>query len=315
LSITSRHRPAVSVVIPCFNAERLVGDAIRSALAQTYPETEIIVIDDGSTDGSRGVIESFADRVRWVVQPHRGGGAARNRGLELARGEFVQFLDADDVLDAECLARKVAMQQEHPDVCMCCDWRRIDLSGQVAREEPGVDGDSVEASLTERIQTASPLHRASDLQRVGGFDASLPCCQETDLHLRLACQGVRFRRLPEALLTVRRQPGSVSSDYTKLLLQHEVIFIRAAENLRARDELTPARRFAFARQLAADGRLLFRRSMRAAARRCWHAAATLDRAGLRSAYGRWTSRPLLTLLGPELTEQVMAALASVRGRS
>jgi glycosyltransferase involved in cell wall biosynthesis len=139
LSITSRHRPAVSVVIPCFNAERLVGDAIRSALAQTYPETEIIVIDDGSIDGSRGVIESFADRVRWVVEPHRGGGAARNRGLELARGEFVQFLDADDVLDAECLARKVAMQQEYPDVCICCDWRRIDLSGQVAREEPGVD--------------------------------------------------------------------------------------------------------------------------------------------------------------------------------
>ena len=104
----------------------------------------------------------------------------------------------------------------------------------------------------------------------------------------------------------------MSSDYTKLLLQHEVIFIRAAEILRARDELTPARRFAFARQLAADGRLLFRRSMRAAARRCWHAAATLDRAGLRSAYGRRTSRPLLTLLGPELTEQVMAALASVR---
>ena len=289
-----------------------MGDAIRSALAQTYPDTEIIVIDDGSTDGSRGVIESFGDRVRWVVEPHRGGGAARNRGLELARGEFVQFLDADDVLDTECLARKVAMQQEHPAVCICCDWRRIDLSGQVAREEPGVDGDSVEAALTERIQTASPLHRASDLLRVAGFDANLPCCQETDLHLRLACQGVRFRRLPEALLTVRRQPGSVSSDYTKLLLQHELIFIRAAEILRARDELTPARRFAFARQLAADGRLLFHRSMRAAARRCWHAAATLDRAGLRSAYGRRTSRPLLTLLGPELTEVVIAALASAR---
>ena len=287
-------------------------DAIRSALAQTYPETEIIVIDDGSTDGSRGVIESFADRVRWVVEPHRGGGAARNRGLELARGEFVQFLDADDVLDAECVARKVAMQQEQPHVCILCDWRRIDLSGQVAREEPGVDGDSVEAALTERIQTASPLHRASDLMRVAGFDASLSCCQETDLHLRLACQGVRFQRLPETLLTVRKQPGSVSSDYTKLLLQHEVIFIRAAEILRSRDELTPARRFAFARQLAADGRLLFRRSMPAAARRCWHAAATLDGAGLRSAYGRRTSRPLLTLLGPELTEQVMAALASVR---
>ena len=150
-----------------------MGDAIRSALAQTYPETEIIVIDDGSTDGSRGVIESFADRVRWVVEPHRGGGAARNRGLELARGEFVQFLDADDVLDAECVARKVAMQQEQPHVCILCDWRRIDLSGQVAREEPGVDSDSVEAALTERIQTASPLHRASDLHESGRLRCEL----------------------------------------------------------------------------------------------------------------------------------------------
>ena len=157
--------------------------------------------------------------------------------------------------------------------------------GQVAREEPGVDGDSVEAALTERIQTASPLHRARDLMRVAGFDASLPCCQETDLHLRLACQGVRFRRLPETLLTVRKQPGSVSSDYTKLLLQHEVIFIRAAEILRGRDELTPARRFAFAvRQ------------------------PRLTERGCGCLYGRRTSRPLLTLLGPELTEQVVAAL-------
>jgi len=204
-------------------------------------------------------------------------------------------------------ARSPCSRSSHTSASLC-DWLCIDLSGQVAREEPGVDGDSVEAALTERIQTASPLHRASDLMSVAGFDASLPCCQETDLHLRLACQGVRFRRLPETLLTVRKQPGSVSSDYTKLLLQHEVIFIRAAEILRGRDELTPARRFAFARQLAADGRLLFRRKMRVAARRCWRAAATLDRAGLRSAYGRRTSRPLLTLLGPELTEQVVAAL-------
>src|SRR5262245_14900968 len=88
----------VSVVIPCYNAERFLAETLESAFAQTYPHTEIIVVDDGSTDGSAKLIKDYGDRVKAELGANRGGSAARNRGTALARGEFIQFLDADDVL-------------------------------------------------------------------------------------------------------------------------------------------------------------------------------------------------------------------------
>src|SRR6202011_1477360 len=98
----------VSILIPCYNAERWVAQAIESALRQTWPEKEIIVVDDGSTDGSLAIIESFGDRIRWETGPNRGGNVARNRLLELAHGEWLQYLDADDYL----LPMKIERQME-----------------------------------------------------------------------------------------------------------------------------------------------------------------------------------------------------------
>ena len=90
MAAATADKPLVSIVIPCFNAERFVGAAIRSALEQSYTDKEVIVIDDGSEDGSLKIIESFGDAIRMDSGPNRGGGAARNRGLELARGELVR---------------------------------------------------------------------------------------------------------------------------------------------------------------------------------------------------------------------------------
>jgi glycosyltransferase involved in cell wall biosynthesis len=99
----------VSILIPCFNAERWVAQAIESALAQTWPEKEVIVVDDGSADGSREIIQRFGDRIRWESGPNRGGNPTRNRLLALARGEWLQYLDADDYL----LPDKVAAQMNY----------------------------------------------------------------------------------------------------------------------------------------------------------------------------------------------------------
>src|SRR6516162_5899582 len=97
---------SVSILIPCYNAERWIAHAIDSALAQTWNEKEVIVVDDGSTDSSLDVIRGFKDRIRWETGSHRGGGAARNRLLELAYGQWIQYLDADDYL----LPNKIAHQ-------------------------------------------------------------------------------------------------------------------------------------------------------------------------------------------------------------
>src|SRR3954470_2799092 len=98
----------VSILIPCYNAERWIAQAIESALAQTWPEKEVIVVNDGSTDGSLDVIKTFDGRIRWETGPNRGGNVARNRLLELAHGRWLQYLDADDYL----LPKKLAHQME-----------------------------------------------------------------------------------------------------------------------------------------------------------------------------------------------------------
>ncbi len=101
----------VSVIIPVYNGERYLGEAIASALGQTYPPLEVIVVDDGSTDGSAAIAQGCGSPVRYDHQSHRpsgGAAAARNRGAELARGELLAFLDADDVWLPDKLARQVA---------------------------------------------------------------------------------------------------------------------------------------------------------------------------------------------------------------
>lgn len=102
----------VSIVVPCYNAERFLVETLDSAFAQTYPHTEIIVIDDGSTDGTAELIRSYGGRVNAEFGPNRGASAARNRGTALARGEFIQYLDADDQLLSDAIERRVAALQE-----------------------------------------------------------------------------------------------------------------------------------------------------------------------------------------------------------
>ena len=105
----------VSVITPCYNASATLADTIASVAGQTYPAIEHIVVDDGSTDGSWQVIEAHRDRVVGVrLGGNRGGAHARNRGAEIARGEYLAFLDADDLLGSEAIAALVAAVREHP---------------------------------------------------------------------------------------------------------------------------------------------------------------------------------------------------------
>src|SRR5262245_36644589 len=92
------HQALVSILIPCYNAERWIAQAIESALTQSWPAKEVLVVDDGSTDRSLNIIKSFGGRIRSEASNHRGSNQTRNRLLELAHGQWVQYLDADDYL-------------------------------------------------------------------------------------------------------------------------------------------------------------------------------------------------------------------------
>lgn len=250
--------PRVSIIIPCHNAEHYIGDAIRSALDQTYRDREVIVVDDGSTDGSLEVIRSFGDSIRWETGPNRGGSAARNRGLKLSTGDLVQFLDADDLLFPEKLAEQVPVAVRFPGTMVFCDWEVVILKDGVTQpvtlDFKNGEDDPVCFCLRPNhvLQTLAPLHWRSSLEKVGGLREGLPCSQERDLHLRLACAGIPFYHLPRILFRVRRVEGSVSDNDLLVLGQHEDVFVNAARLLGQCGPLAVSHREAFARAFTND---------------------------------------------------------------
>jgi glycosyltransferase involved in cell wall biosynthesis len=284
-----------------------VGEAIESALGQSYSGVEVIVIDDGSTDGSADVIRSLGDRVRWESGPNRGACAARNRGIELAQGELIQFLDADDLLHPRKLERQTAaMAESGADLVFSHGQLGDGTDPQDSKYKRRYDGgDPVLFVLGGVLPTLAPLHRRENLEAVGGFDENLPCAQERDLHLRLACSGLGFYQLPEVLYTVRQSERSISSDSTRVLDQHASIAWRAYRMLEQREALSDGRARAFAGLMASDARAYLRHSLPGNAREYFaHARRMHAGGGLREAYQpatRWTRR----MLGPWLTERLV----------
>lgn len=130
---TPNQLPLVSVAIPVYNGQDTVAQTLRSVLAQTHHKLEIIVVDDGSTDGTWQILQSFGDAIRAIRQPNGGLAAARNSGVHAATGEFVALLDADDLCEPERIACQVQFLTQHADVVLCCsDFSAFDADGLVA---------------------------------------------------------------------------------------------------------------------------------------------------------------------------------------
>jgi Glycosyl transferase family 2 len=191
----------VSILIPCFNAELWIAQAIRSALEQTWPHKEVVVVDDGSTDDSLAVIRSFGDAIRFESGPNRGGNVTRNRLLELAGGDWLQYLDADDYLLPEKIERQFGE----------FDPASTDIAySPVILEQANPDGEPQQEVLpipdphdpwAELIrwtlpQTGTALWRRSAIVDVGGWKNDQNCCQEHELYLRLLSAGKRFQFCP-----------------------------------------------------------------------------------------------------------------------
>jgi glycosyltransferase involved in cell wall biosynthesis len=191
----------VSILIPCYNAERWISAAIESALAQTYAPIEVLVVDDGSTDGSLEIIKRFGDRIHWETGANHGGNVVRNGLLNLARGEWVQYLDADDYLLPDKLQQQMKYLQADPATDV--------LYGQVTKEDWTKDGVSLDLQVVPEPhdpwillarwylpQTGGPIWRKAALQSIGGWKPDQPCCQEHELYLRLLMSGKRFTYCP-----------------------------------------------------------------------------------------------------------------------
>lgn len=223
----------VSVVIPTYNRRDLVCQTIRSALQQTFPSSEVIVVDDGSTDGTQEAVAAFDDQVHYVWQENQGESAARNRALALARGEYVALLDSDDLWVADKLRLQVPLLDARPELVAvgCASWI-VDCQGRPFRPEPfGRDVEPQQLTYAAlRSHNAFPgpssaVVRKAAIDRVGGFDPDLQFGEDWDLWLRLAQVG-RLDVIPQPLAFLRRHPFSQS-----LALSPETVDRRLRDHL------------------------------------------------------------------------------------
>jgi glycosyltransferase involved in cell wall biosynthesis len=236
-------RDVVSIVIPCFNQAHYLGEAIESALAQTHPGIEVVVIDDGSTDNTIEVTARYPS-VRYVRQDNRGLPAARNTGVRRSTGEYLVFLDADDRLGPEAVAVHLDHFQARPECAFVHGrFRHIGVSGAPIESEassPAV-GQGYAALLRGNHigMHATVMYRRAVFKAVGGFDESLTACEDYDLYLRIA------RLFPlsshEAIVAEYRQHGdSMSADHFKMLRTALAVLRRQQPHLGADVELRAA---------------------------------------------------------------------------
>ena len=189
-------RPIASVVIPVYNVERYLAEAIESVFAQTRATLEIVVVDDGSTDGSRAVAEGYARRVRVVSQAHKGIGAARNRGLEEVRGEYVAFLDADDVWEPRKIELQLAAIESDPLLDIVFGHLENFVSPEVV--ETGADALRHEGPMPASVASAALVSRSA-FERVGVFPTDRAVGEFLDWHLRAREAGLRELMLPDVV--------------------------------------------------------------------------------------------------------------------
>jgi glycosyltransferase involved in cell wall biosynthesis len=224
---THEHRPLVSVVVPTYNRAHLLRRAIKSVLAQTFSDFELIIVDDGSTDETNEAVEEFDDpRIRFIRQPVRGGAnRARNRGIEASRGEWVAFLDSDDEwLPRRLEAQVKRLQQDDPmgaTVGYCLIVKHNDLTQETRPSRKSVhEGDVFDDLLLDRMPKATSAYmvKRSALLEVDGFDETMPSRQDIDLWLRLAQAGNRFAAVSERLVVIHSNHGPrISRDSTAKL--------------------------------------------------------------------------------------------------
>jgi glycosyltransferase involved in cell wall biosynthesis len=206
--------PAVSICIPTYNRRDYLKETLQSVFAQTYDDYEIVIVDDGSTDGTGEMIKQLSRSVRYYRQENAGDAAARNKLIELAAGKYLSFLDSDDLLMPDAIERMTTvMQQEAEPVIVYGPYLRIDQYGNVVgKSKRKLYSGFVTKYLFQDIliHSCGSMFPRSALEEAGGFDTSLPVCSDYDLWLRLSLK-YRFIALSGPTFKRRRHPGNLSA--------------------------------------------------------------------------------------------------------
>jgi glycosyltransferase involved in cell wall biosynthesis len=209
--------PDVSVIIPAYNSGGLIRASIDSALSQRGVTLEVIVVDDGSTDDTVSIVESYGDAVRCMRQRNQGAYVARNNAAAIARGEWLAFLDADDLWVAGKLAKQV--QLGDPEVGLIySDYSHLDTSNRVSGRASGaaelVQGKIFDRLLVDNfIGMSTVLMRRTVFNELGGFPTDISGCADWDMWLRYAMSDREVRVHRDALAAYRWHPAQMSKSF------------------------------------------------------------------------------------------------------
>jgi len=201
--------PLISCVVPVYNGERYLAEALDSILAQTYPDTEIIVADDGSTDGTRLLAERYGKRLRFVTQPTLGPAATRNLGVKTATGEFLAFLDADDLWHKEKLDRQMARFRQRHGLEACVTHVQVFWVPEMKDEQQHYV-DNPRSRPVPGYATTTLLVRREVFRKIGLFRTDLWFSDATEWFMRAREQGAVLELLPDVLTFHRMHEGNLT---------------------------------------------------------------------------------------------------------
>jgi len=231
--------PRVSVIVPLYNTRRYVAQALDSALAQKYRDFEVVVVDDGSTDGGEEIAQRYAQRfphrVRVVRQSNAGLPAARNTALHAGRGEYFALLDADDVWHPQHLALAMAAFDADPDLGLVhANIRRVDANGRALGVParlwaPGTDAYRALALREEHVACPTAVFSREAVRKVGGFDLQFTHlgCEDRDLWLRIA-ERFRLRYLDRVVADYRVHSTSMSRNRERMARARQRLLCKLA---------------------------------------------------------------------------------------
>jgi glycosyltransferase involved in cell wall biosynthesis len=214
----------VSVIMPCYNAAQYVGKAIDSVLTQSHSNLEVLVVDDGSTDGTASIVQGFDDpRIQYIYQDNSGPAAARNNAMAVARGEYIAFLDADDIALPDRLAEQVKLIEDHPEASVVTSgftWIdehdcELPWNNHSWRKLP--DLNNLQNWLYDcPIVPSATMLRRSALLEAGGFDTTLHGGEDWNLWLRLVLKGHRMVWHSQVACLYRHRSDSLSNDAERM---------------------------------------------------------------------------------------------------
>ncbi len=209
--------PLISVIIPAYNAEAFIEKALNSVLTQSYPQFEVLIINDGSTDNTATIINRYQDtRIRLINQINGGLSNARNTGIKEARGNYLAFLDADDYWTHKKLEKQIALLSEHPEISFCSSQSRIETPEGAFLNDwlcPDISGSTLQTIFEHNAAitgSGSGIMVSKELQRQAGFfDESLHSLEDIDMWMRYAALA-EYACIPETLTIITKRPDSMS---------------------------------------------------------------------------------------------------------